>query len=315
MVKIKKIPVDKIKIPEIRASARYDEETKAFFEATIKKYGVLNPITVRELGDGTYELVAGKHRLEELVKKGHKEVDANVIKVNDKDALMLHLAENLARGKTDPVSEAKVIKKAIEAGYSPADIAKILGRTEEWVKLRLVILDLPEEYQRALEEGKLKVGHIREAARLPNPKEIDAALMTAIRLNWPVSVLRNYVENRLYQFAKAKQEGNLEQVQTPPTIEESKEIVRYKQCLACGQMELVENMRYPIICVNCWNLLKYCLDNLGDPKEAVNTIYEALKVYVDLKKAEEYQRKLELLKRAQQHPDTHGSTPQEAHED
>jgi len=171
-----KIPVDRIKVPEVRASSRLTPEQRAFFEGSVKKYGVLQDILVRPLPDGSYELIAGKTRLEEQVRQGLTSVDAKVIEADSRDALLMHLIENVARGSVDPISVGKVIQNLVNQGMGVEEIASILNHSPEWVRLRLLCLKMPEEYQAALQEGRLKIGHVEQVTRLPTPEEVGYAL-------------------------------------------------------------------------------------------------------------------------------------------
>jgi len=283
-----KVPIEKIRIPEVRASSKFTEEQEAFFKATIDKVGVISPIVLRRLEDGFFELQAGKSRLEELKARGNTEVEAKIIDTDEKTGLIIHLAENLARGSTDPISEAKVIKKLISLGSNEEEVAKILGRSKEWVELRLALLQLPEKYQGDLTIGKLKVGHVEEILRLPNPIEIEAALSTARDLDWPVVTLRNYVDNRLTDLARTQAQNPNGQPVTPPPPAAMAEMARTRQCLCCGQMRLVTQIRLPTMCDSCYELLRYVTSQLGKPEDAIQTVYKAVDFYM---RYQEWQRR------------------------
>lgn len=283
-----KVPIDKIRIPDVRASSKFTEEQEAFFKATVDKVGVINPIVVRRLEDGFFELLAGKSRLDELKERGFHEVEPKIIDTDEKTALVIHLAENLARGSTNPVDEAKVIMKLIDLGSSVEEVSKILGRSTEWVELRLALLKLPERYQSDLQEGKLKVGHVEEVLRLPNPIEIDAALSTARDLEWPVVTLRNYVDNRLAEVARVTAEGESPANISPPPPAAIEEMGRYRQCLTCGNMRPINQVRLPTMCDHCYELLRYITTQLGAPEQAIQTVYKALDFYT---RYQEWQRR------------------------
>jgi len=283
-----KVPIDKIRIPEVRASSKFTEEQEAFFKATIDSVGVINDIVLRKLPDGFFELQAGKSRLEELKARGNVEVDAKIIDADERTGLIIHLAENLARGSTDPISEAKVMQKLITLGSSVEEVSKILGRSKEWVDLRLALLQLPEKYRGDLTTGKLKVGHVEEILRLPNPIEIEAALSTARDLGWPVNVLKNYVDNRLVDIQRTEAKDQSGQPVTPPAPAAMVEMARTRQCLCCGQMRLINQIRMPTMCDPCYELIRYVTSQLGKPEDAIQKVYEALDFY---QRYQEWQRR------------------------
>jgi len=271
----KQIPISRIVIPEVRASSRLTDEQRAFFEGTVEKYGVLQPIVVRPLSRGRYELIAGKTRLEELKKKGEKQVEAKVVQASPKDAMLMHLAENFARGSIDPINTAKVITKALDEGASLEEIAKIFNHSVDWVKFMVSLLKLPEAYQKALEEGRLNVTHIREALKLPDFREVDAALQATLNLDWSASVLARYVRNRLAEHEAARHatlETGVKHEAPPP---EPERLVKYEQCFICNRTVLREQIRLPTCCDDCYNLARYITTQIGTGEEAMQRIYKA----------------------------------------
>jgi ParB family chromosome partitioning protein len=281
---LQKVPVDKIVIPEVRASAKFDPEQEAIFKATVQQFGVIQPIVVRPLPDGRYELIAGKHRLEELKNLGNKEVDAVVIPADDKQAIMMHLAENLARGKGDPVQEAKVLKKFIETGGTIEEAAKLTGHTPEWVKLRLAIGDLPQEIQDAISDGVIGVGHVLIAGQLPTPQEMEHALKYAIQFKWTQPVLENYVARRIADLEAAKAQGEMQAPPPVPTYEQAERMATTYECSGCLRIVDRIQIRTPPICEECWTLLKYVTSQIGAPKEAMQEIYHAVQHWRDFQR-------------------------------
>ena len=293
-----KIPVDKIVVPEVRASSRLTPEQQAFFEGSVEKYGVLQDILVRPLPDGRYELIAGKTRLDELVKRGASEVDVKVIDATAKDALLMHLAENYARGTVEPISTAKVIKKALDQGSSVEDIAEIFNHKPEWVRFMVGLLKLPATYQTALQEGRVKVTHVREALRLPDLQEADAALSAAITHHWTTPVMHNYVNNRLAEYEAAKRQSETTGVPVPPPPPEPQRLVKYAQCLVHGGMVPREEIHLPSVCTGCYELAKYVTSQCGTGDEGMQQIYKALELQQAFE-ARERQFFLERKMRAQ----------------
>jgi len=271
-----KIPVNRIVIPEIRASSRLTPEQQAFFKGTVEKYGVLQDILVRPLPNGRYELIAGKTRLEELKARGAQEVEAKVVEASAKDALMMHIAENWARGSVDPISTAKVIRKVLDEGATVEEVAQIFNHKPEWVRFMIGLLELTPVYQQALQEGKIKVTHVREALRLPDLREADAALSAAIHHGWSTSVMHHYVNNRLAELEAARIMREKTGVELPPPPPEPERLVKYGQCLVCGRMVPKETLRLPTTCDECHELSRYVVSQVGTGEQAMQRIYRAL---------------------------------------
>jgi len=273
---LRKVKIEDIDVPEIRASSEFDEETLRYLYASIGEFGVLQPPIVRPIGENKYELIAGKSRIAGLLERGETEVECIVIPATSRQAVMFHLIENLARGSVNPIATAKVLEKAIAEGYSVADIAHALGHTEEWVKGKLLLLELPPVYQEALERRALSEGAVREALRLPGPMEVDKCLQAALVHGWSAAVVKHYVEQRLreYELAQRMSEQIKEPVHPPPPNPE--ELVKYDTCMVCNRVVFKETMRMLLICQDCLALERYILDHIPDPNEAMDTVYQAL---------------------------------------
>lgn len=278
---IQRIPLDKIVVPEVRASSHLTPEQEEIFRATVAKYGIINPVVVRPLGDGRYELIAGKSRIEELKRQGNTEVDARVVEADSKDALIMHLAENMARGTNDPVSEGAVMAKFLEAGGTVEELARLTGHSEEWVKLRLAINKLPEVFKDALRDGVIGVGHVALAAQLPTPEETYHALECAVRLRWTQSVMENYVRQRMAELEVARAQENIQAPPPLPSYEQADQISRTYVCSSCNRALDKMMIRSPPICEECWNLLRYAVSQLGEPGQAMREIYQAVSWYRD----------------------------------
>jgi len=214
-----------------------------------------------------------------------------VIEADEKDSLMMHIVENMARGESDPISIAQVLDKAIQAGSAEEEIAKATGHTIEWVRFYRGLLKLPEIYQQALAKGELTVSAVREALRLDDPREIDYALTQALRLGWSAAVVHQYVERRISELEMVKaRERALGEPQPRPEPDAEK-LLQYDECMLCKRRVLKQDTFMHIICVDCKDLTKYILDNVGPPNEAIQVVYEALKQFYD------YQKYLELKER------------------
>ena len=282
------VPLDKIVVPEARARATLNEDQRALLRASLSAYGVVQPIIVRPLPDGRYELIDGENRLNELKELGQSTARVCVLQVADKDANLLNLLMNVARGSQDPIGEAIAIKKAIEAGASLEEVAKICGHSVSWVKDRLMLLELPDEYQEDLRAGRLTIAHIKEALRLPNAVEVDAALQTAKRLNWPATVLKQYVENRLETLSRHRAENPEAPPPPPPSVEQAAQMVQYGQCLICGRMVDRRTLSLPATCQECYELARYVVHLAGTGNEGMQRVYQAFMAHQSLLQAQQF---------------------------
>jgi len=288
-VSFERIPIDRIRIPERRLSARLDEEQEAFLKASIERLGVIHEPVVRRLPDGSYELVAGAHRLRELEARGEREALVKVVDADSRTAIEINLIENIARGTYDPVELSEALNRYLEAGGSFEDLVRMTGHTAEWVRFYLSLEKLPEEYKRAISEGVLRVGHIKAAAILPSPEEMAHALDLAVSLKWPVRILEYYVKRRLDDLRLSEELQGEGIAPPPPSEERAVQMVETYECAGCRRVLHRSTIRTPPICDDCWTLLKYVTDQLGEPKKAMGYIYEAVRHYQSyLKHRERY---------------------------
>jgi len=297
-MRVEEIPIDKIVIPKERARATFTEEQFEELKASIKTHGFTVPILVTPLKDGRYLLIDGEHRIKAAKELGYKKVPAVITEGDEKKIHLLNILANTARGTQNPMDVAEALKRALDAGATIQELAAATGHTESWVKLYLALNDLPDEYKQALREGRLKVGHIKECLKLGDPVEIDACLQSALVHQWTVNVTRYYVEQRLADLEKARARGDIEFLEKPPTPEYAKELVSYGECMVCRRKVNRNDLRMPTICEDCYTLLEYVVSQLGDPRHAIQTIYNALSFYFDMLRRQR-QEQLVLQQQAQ----------------
>ena len=281
-----RLPIDAIRIPDVRASSKFTPEQLEFFKATVDAFGVVQDPVVRTLEPGVYELVAGKTRLEELKARGETEISVKLIDADERTALFMHLAENLARGNINPVSAAKVMAKAKALGSTIIDISRIMGKSETWVRRTLALLDLPEEYQGAIADGRLTPTHVYLAARMPTPYEVDDALRTALTHKWNTSIFETFVTNRLAQLEAAKKAALEKGVDFVPPKAEPEKLISYVQCLVCGYRVPREKTSVQIVCEGCRELAAYITSQLGPWDKCKETVFTALQLYFGFRKRE-----------------------------
>lgn len=135
---------------------------------SIREHGVIQPIVVRKMGD-KYEIIAGERRFKANLLAGKNNIPAIVTELNDKDSAEIALIENVQRKDLTPIEEAISYKKILDMGYlTQDDLANKLGKTQSTVANKLRLLNLSEDVQEALLEGKISERHARSILRLPS---------------------------------------------------------------------------------------------------------------------------------------------------
>ena len=154
--------MDQIRPGRFQPRMAIGEKSLEELKASIKKSGVIEPIVVRPIAHGTYELVAGERRFRASQALGIQEIPAAVKALSDQEALELSLIENIQRDDLNPLEEAAGYSRLLnEFGYTQEDIAAGVGKDRATIANLLRLLALPEEIQQGLREGAVMMGHAR----------------------------------------------------------------------------------------------------------------------------------------------------------
>lgn len=139
--------------------------------ASIKRHGILQPLVVTKTPDG-YELIAGERRLRAARMAGLTDVPVVIRSAEEQDKLELALVENIQRADLNPIEEARAYKKLIEDyDLTQEVVAERLGKSRPQVANTIRLLDLPEEVQSAVREGRIPVTAARALLSLEGPEQ------------------------------------------------------------------------------------------------------------------------------------------------
>ncbi len=137
--------------------------------ASISKDGLLQPILVRKMIDGTYQIIAGERRWQASKAAGLTQVPIRIKEVDDDQALELALIENIQRSDLNPIEEAYGYRRLMERkSMTQAEVAQAVSKGRSTVANALRLLDLPEEAQQLLFEEKITAGHARAILSVPD---------------------------------------------------------------------------------------------------------------------------------------------------
>ena len=155
--------------------------------ASIRTHGVVQPIVVRSLQDGVFQIVAGERRWRAAQVAGLTRIPALVRETHEHQALELALVENVQREDLNPIDEAQAYQRLLsEFGLTQDELAERVGKRRATVANMLRLLKLPGEVQLWLQDGKLTVGHAKALLSLTETDEILAAAQEMIRGNFSV---------------------------------------------------------------------------------------------------------------------------------
>lgn len=161
-VELRELPVALIKPNPQQPRTRFDPEALALLAGSIGAAGVIQPLIVRPLVDGSYELVAGERRWRAARQAGLERVPAVVRDEAEADRLQTALIENVVREDLNPVDEARACATLVEdLGFSKEELGRRLGRSRPAISNLIRLLDLPDQVLGLLESGELSEGHGR----------------------------------------------------------------------------------------------------------------------------------------------------------
>src|SRR3954447_24904709 len=161
-IELREIPVDLIAPNPRQPRRRFDEATLNGLADSVRERGVLQPVLVRPVAGGTYELVAGERRWRAAGLAGLETLPALVRARDDAQALEVALIENMAREDLNPVEEGRACAALVEElGLTREEVGRRVGRSRVSVSDLMRLLDLPDEVLELLESGALSEGHGR----------------------------------------------------------------------------------------------------------------------------------------------------------
>ena len=168
-----KLAIHEIEPNRDQPRKNFNEKALQELAKSIEKNGIIQPLLVRPMSDGSYQLVAGERRWRAAHMAGLHEVPVTIREMTDEEASVFALIENLQREDLNPVEEAEGLKSLIETyGFTQEEAADRVGKSRVAVTNKLRLLKLPQSVLRLLGEGKLTAGHSRALLSLDDEKEM-----------------------------------------------------------------------------------------------------------------------------------------------
>jgi ParB family chromosome partitioning protein len=184
---LRELPVSLIKPNPSQPRTNFDEEALTALAASIEASGVVQPLLVRPLPDGSYELVAGERRWRAAQRAGVEKVPAVVRDQAEAERLQAALIENMVREDLNPVEEARACAALVEdLGLTKEELAKRVGRSRPAVSNLIRLLELPDEALGLLEAGELSEGHGKALLAAPGHDVRRRLARDAARGGWSV---------------------------------------------------------------------------------------------------------------------------------
>ncbi|MBO7611556.1 MAG: ParB/RepB/Spo0J family partition protein [Elusimicrobia bacterium] len=210
--KIESISIDKIKPNRHQPRTIFNEEKLQELSESIKQNGLIEPIVVvRSVAPGEYELIAGERRLRACKLAGFTEIKAIIQEgASDKDKLDLALIENVQREDLNPIEEAKAYKKySEEYKYTQEQIANIVKKNRSVIANTMRLLNLPDNVQNMIVEGKISAGHGRMLASINDENKVQELVNQILNDNLTVRDIETKVsqeKGKVTRFVVTKQQ-------------------------------------------------------------------------------------------------------------
>jgi ParB family transcriptional regulator, chromosome partitioning protein len=204
---LREIDIDRILPNSQQPRKNFDEEALEELANSIRQHGVVQPIVVRALDDGFFQLIAGERRWRASQRAGLTRLPAVIRQAGEHDTLEIALIENLQRQDLNPLEEAQAYEKLIvDFGMTQDEVAKRVGKNRATVANMLRLLKLPSEVQQWLRDNKLSTGHAKALLSLSEPDAILDAAKKVIQGNLSV----RHAEMLVGRIAKGEaQNGDL----------------------------------------------------------------------------------------------------------
>ena len=173
---LRMLPVDIIQRGAYQPRVDMHQESLQDLADSISAQGVVQPIVVRSIGEGRYEIIAGERRWRASQLAGLHEIPAVVRDVEDRDAIAIALIENIQREDLNPLEEARALERLIrEFEITHEQAAEAVGRSRAAVSNLLRLLDLEDPVKDMVEQGQLEMGHARALLALRGAQQLEAA--------------------------------------------------------------------------------------------------------------------------------------------
>ena len=218
--KPRELPITEIDRSPYQTRTHFDEIQLAELAASIAETGVVQPIVVRPIPNGRFQLIAGERRWLASQRAGKETIPAIIRHASDEQAMEMTIVENLQRTDLNPMEQARAYERlAREFQLTQEQMAKRTGKDRASVANFLRLLRLPPEVQAQVESGTLSFGHARTLLPLEDPATILKAAQKVVALSMSVRQTESYVQGLLNPESR-KASGEQKEETVDPNVRE-----------------------------------------------------------------------------------------------
>ena len=221
---VRNVDVERITPNPEQPRLAFDPISLEELAASIREHGVLQPILVRPLDGGEYQLIAGERRWRASKAAGLDTIPALVEEIDDDTAMEISIIENLQREDLSPLDEAAMYDRMVrDHGYSVRRLAQKLGKDKGYLENRLRLADAPEEIRELVSLRKDTLSHAYELLKVEDPKKRKRLAAQVARGELTLIKLRDRIEGRPARSAPAGPLMDEEEAEPPQTDEAADE--------------------------------------------------------------------------------------------
>lgn len=203
---VKYIPIQSIRPNPYQPRKHFNKKSLEELSQSIRSYGVIQPISVRQISNETYEIIAGERRLRASELAELKEVPALVVDYRDKESAMIALIENLQREDLNFIEEAEGYYNLIcDHNFTQQELAEKIGKSQSTIANKIRLLKLPVDIQKTLVEEGLTERHGRALLKLPDDETRQIVFDKVIKKSLNVNNTEILVEDILDSMRKTEE--------------------------------------------------------------------------------------------------------------
>ena len=192
------VPVDHIRANPSQPRKDFNEERLEELSNSIKTHGLIQPITVRYIGEKRFELISGERRLRATKIANIPEIPAYIREADDEQSMAFALIENIQREDLNPLEVALAYKRLVdEFEYTQAEVANRVGKNRTTITNMMRLLHLPDFIQAALVNNEITIGHARALITIEDLNSQATLLNKIIREDWTVRQVEDSVRDLL----------------------------------------------------------------------------------------------------------------------
>jgi len=189
------VPVGHIRANPFQPRVDFDELKLHELADSLRTHGLIQPITVRYIGEDRYELISGERRLRASRMAGIETIPAYIRDVNDEDVIAMALVENVQREQLNPIETALGYKRLMEeCSLTQEEVASRVGKNRTTITNMMRLLNLPAFIQSALKQNRISIGHARALITVENERLQQQFLEKIIEFDWSVRQIEEAVK-------------------------------------------------------------------------------------------------------------------------